>query len=527
MEVIVEGARLLLQPEPMLYMVVGLIIGFLVGVLPGFDAANGAALLLAFSIALSTESALILMATIYVGAQVAGAIPAILMNVPGTGGAAATALDGYPMARQGKGTLAIAVGRAASSMGGVLAAVVVIFLIAPISSVALKFQSPETFLVAVVGIMVIGTVSDGAPIKGLLSGFMGLLISSMSASVESGSPRFNFGFLELYSEVPFVPVTIGVFGISQMLVFAAESRHGSTIVPFRPDGDTALARFRNGFRREVLDTREGIRITVRRPLNVLRSSSIGLLIGSIPGLGPAVGNFVSYGEAKRASKEPERFGKGHPDGIIASEACDNAVAAGTLIPTLTLGIPGSATAAIMLAALYLHGVQPGPRVMETHGPEVFAVLIAVALASVLLLPLGFILAAPLVYVTRMPSQYLIPGVLVISMVGAFALRSSVFDMGLMLIFGLLGFVMRLTGYPVVPLVLGVILGPIMEANLMRALQLSRNSPLIFLESWPSRVLVVMIASLFLWTIYTAITGRQTRTEEAARASVANAMDGDS
>lgn len=518
MDGIIQGFELLLHTEPLIFLFVGLVIGFIVGALPGFDSANAAALLLPFSIALNTESALILMATVFIGSQVAGAIPAILLNVPGTAGAAATALDGYPMKMQGKGTLAIGIGRAASTMGGLFGGLVVLGLVGPFSAIALTFQSPETFLVALFGLLVIGSVSGADPLKGVLVGFVGVLISVMAASVETAVPRMTFGFPELYGEVPFVPAVVGLFGVAQMLIFVSEGR-----TMLKKDKTSEGERGKRNLlqaaiatlRRDVREAIEGMKIALASPFNMLRSAMIGVGIGFIPGVGTSVANFVSYGEARRSAKDPDSFGKGNPDGVIAAESCDNAAACGTLVPTLTLGIPGSSTAAIMLAALYLHGVQPGPRVMVTHEAEAYSVLIAVVIAGLLLLPMSIILSAPLIWISRVPDRYLVPGVLMICMVGSFALRNSVFDMGIMVIFGFVGFVMRMNHYPVIPMVLGLILGPIAEANFMRSLQLSHNSPVIFVESWTSRFLVFLVLLLIFWNIRNAYRARKAKQRSKA------------
>lgn len=517
MEGMIGGLELLMHWEPILFLFVGLVIGFFVGALPGFDSANAVALLLPFSIALSTESALILMATVFVGSQVAGAIPAILLNVPGTAGAAATALDGYPLNQQGKGTLAIGIGRAASTAGALVGGLIVLALVGPFSTMALTFQSPETFLVALFGLLVIGSVSGADWLKGLLAGFAGVLIALMSASVETAVPRMTFGYPELYGDVPFVPAVVGLFGVAQMLVFLAERRTDmiADTSPVVPRGASALvSRAGQTVRRDIREAIEGVRIAAGRPFNILRSALIGVFIGCVPGVGTSVANFVSYGEARRASKHPESFGQGNPDGVIAAEACDNAACCGTMVPTLTLGIPGSSTAAIMLAALYLHGIQPGPRVMVTHQAEAYAVLIAIVVAGVFLLPIGIVLSAPLIWISRVPDRYLVPGVLMICLVGSFALRNSVFDMGLMIIFGGLGFAMRMGGVPVIPMVLGLILGPIAESNFMRSLRLSRNDPMIFAESWTSRVLLLMIVLLVTWNLYASLRGRTERRRRA-------------
>ena len=504
---IFDGFDLLFRMEPIFFLFLGLIAGFIVGALPGFDSANGCAILLPFSIGLNMECALILMAMVFVGANVAGAIPAVLLNIPGTAGAAATALDAYPMARKGQGNLAIGIVRSASAFGGVFGGCIVLFLIGPFSSFALTFQSPETFLVAFFGLTVIGSVSGDDWVKGICAGLMGVLISMMSASVETAVPRMTFGFPDLYGSVPFVPAVVGLFGVAQMLEFLSEPQQDIVISEHATKRQHWISLIPTCWNALIRDTKEaiaGVRVTLASPYNLIRSSAIGLVIGFIPGVGTSVGNFVSYGQAKRASKHPDTFGQGDPDGIIAAEACDNAGIAGVLVPTFTLGIPGSSTAAIMLAALYLHGVQPGPQVMVSNHAEVYAILLSIIISGFLILPMGILLSVPLTWLVRSPRRFLIPCVLVVCVIGAYALRNTFFDVGLMLIFGVIGITMRKSGYPVIPMVIGLILGPIVEENFMRSMTLSHNSPLIFFESWTSCVLVGLIIMAFIWNIRSSI-----------------------
>jgi putative tricarboxylic transport membrane protein len=271
----------------------------------------------------------------------------------------------------------------------------------------------------------------------------------------------------------------------------------------------------------VKEAVSGVIATLRYPVTIVRSSLMGLVIGIVPGMGTAAANFISYGVAKQFSRKPEEFGKGAPDGIVASEACDNAVASGTLIPTLTLGIPGSATAAIVLAALYLHGIQPGPRLMANEPALVYALVWAAIVASVLILPLGILLAAPLGLVTRVRPPYLVPSVILLCLVGTYSVRNSMFDVGLMIVFGMLGFMMRRRHYPIVPLVLGLVLGPIAEENLLRALQLGRYQLGYFIESPMAKGLWVGFIAIIVYGIVKGFTHRaRARSGEAASANAA-------
>lgn len=475
------GSELLFAPRALIFLVVGLLAGFVVGVLPGFGGANAAAIILPFSLTLPTEVALLLFAGIYAGASFAGAIPAILINVPGTAGAAATAIDGYPLARKGQADLAIGVARMASAMGGSLSILAVIFLMTPLSRLALTFGSREQFAIAFFGLAIISTVVGKEVRKGMIAALLGLLLAAMSTSPTTARPRFTFGFLELFEGVPFVPAIVGLFAVTEMLLLASKR----SVIPLEllEQMNAKKKSFADSLR-EIFD---GMRITLRNSGLVLSSASIGMILGAVPGIGTAVANFISYGIAKRRDKKGT-MGQGDPRGVVASEACDNAVVSGTLIPTFTLGIPGSATAAVMLTALYLNGVQPGPRVLITHPGEIYAVLLGILVASVLILPFGIALATPLTKIVRVPVAILVPLVLVLAFVGAFAIRSNMFDVALAVLFGILGFLMKRRGYPVVPLILGLILGPIAESNFARAVSLSNGNWTYFLGSTTSRVI---------------------------------------
>lgn len=503
MEAITSGLVLLFQLGPLLWLTVGLVAGFFVGVLPGFAGSSAAAVLLPFTIRLETENALLLLGGIYAGASFAGGVPAILINVPGTGSAAATALDGYPMAQQGKGALAIGLARTASSIGGIIGGVITLLVIGPMAMFAVRFGPAEMFLIAVFGLTIIATVVGEQVWKGLLAGVLGMLIAVMSADPITARARFDMGFLGLYDRVPFVPAIIGLFAITQMVMIAGQGRF---VVTESRGGES---------RKDLLD---GIMITLRKIPMVIRSSVLGTLIGAIPGAGTAVATFFAYGVAKQRSNHPETFGTGEPEGVIAAEGAENACAAGTLVPTLALGVPGSGTAAVMLAALYVHGIQPGPRVLVQNAPEAYALLWGMILASILILPIGILFASPLIAITRVPPKTLVPVVLVACMVGAYAMRNSLFDVFLTLAFGALGIAMRLNGYPIIPMVLGLILGPMAESNFMRALMLGNYTVNYFFETTIAKVLTVLLIFSIAPSVRRALKKRRSRTDAATTAT---------
>ncbi|WP_199434791.1 tripartite tricarboxylate transporter permease [Qaidamihabitans albus] len=501
-----DGLDIVLSPLGLLWLIVGLLLGFVVGVLPGLSTSNTAALLLPFSVSLPTEQALILIMSVYAGSAFAGSVPAILVNVPGEAGSAVTALDGYQMARQGKAGIAIGIARMASTLGGVISGVVVLLVIAPLGAFALNFGAREMFIVVLLGIVLVSTLVGKNIVKGVLAGGLGLVLATIGGSPLSGQERFTFGEIELYDGIQFVPALIGLFAIGEMLRLAAESR----------TSQPAAAHLDGGVRRDLKDAVAGARITLKHGGSVLRATGVGVFLGIIPGVGTGVSNFVSYAVAKRTARNPAEFGKGSARGVIASEACDNAVGAATLVPTLTLGVPGSATMAVVLAQFYIQGIQPGPKVLATHGPEAGAAVIAVVAASILILPIGMLITAPLVQITKVPVKILVPVVLVLGLTGSVAYRGSLFDMGIATMFGIIGFFMLVNGYPVVPLILGLILGPMLEEHLSRALALSNGDLDYFFASPTALVLWSGLVALVAYLVISGARGR--RRERAARPS---------
>lgn len=491
------GFDVLFSVGPLVWLVVGLIIGFVVGVLPGLSTSNAAALILPFSIGMPLESALILIVSVYAGVNFAGAIPAILINVPGEAGSAVTALDGYPMAQQGRASYAIGLARTSSALGGMLSAVAVILVLQPLGQLALTFGAREMLVVVLLGLAVASMVIGPSVRKGILAGLLGLLLGTMGASPIGSTNRFSFDEPSLYDGVPFVPALIGMFALSEMFVIVSKRRAAA---------QTNLPQ-QQSLWREMVEAVKGIPETLKRPVQVFRAASIGTVLGVIPGIGTSVSNFFAYGVAKRQSKTPDQFGKGSSEGIIASESSDNATSTATLVPTMTLGVPGSATMAVILAAFYLQGIQPGPRLLQTNPGEIYAALLAMFVVSILIIPLGILLAGPLAQITRIPQSYLVPAVIFLALAGSFAARYSLFDVGLALAFGILGWLMRMHGYPVIPVILGLILGPLAEANFLRAWALADGNVMYF---FGSATVLALWSMLILSILYVVWSGRKER-----------------
>lgn len=479
MQNLFHGLDLLHSASPWLWMVLGLLGGFFFGVVPGLSGPNSVAILLPFSLYLSPVNALILMAGVYAGSAFGASMPGILLNVPGNAEAAAAAQDGYQLTLQGKGQLAIGISRMASVIGGTISAIAAIALIGPAGDISLKFGPRELFVISIMGILVVSGLVGRPMWKGLLSGFLGLTLATIGSSPLSAEARFTLGSPNLYDGIPFVAAVVGIFAISQMLELVSQWHGGTPTSGAGPATNGPRRGFMNAMYKEA---GEGIGTTLRHPGCALRSSALGLIIGLIPGLGAAVGNFIAYGFAKRTSKQRHLFGKGAPEGIIAPEACDNAITCMTLVPSMCLGIPGGTTAAIMLGVLSLHGINPGPQVMAQEAPMVYAVLVSMLVAALLILPLGIICSKPMSLVARVPVKFLVPVVLILCVVGSYASNQSMFDVWIAILFGLLGYVMRRRGYPIVPLIIGLILGPLIEDNLSRSLALGNNSVSYFVAS---------------------------------------------
>lgn len=477
---LLAGWQILFTPNHFLLIAIAVVVGIVAGAIPGFTGTNTVAIALPFTIPMRPESAVIFMAAIYVGAEYGGAIPAALINTPGTAGATATVLDAYPMSKQGKAGQALGISILSSVIGGLLSALVLIFLLDPLSQISYMFGEPEFFVLAIFGIAMLASIVGDNPVKGIISGFFGMIVAAMTVDPITGAQRLDFGFTQLYSEVPYIPIIVGLFAISELFYLANKSRVSDT-------------EFDISSYQTIID---GFKQVYRRPWPVLRSSVIGMGIGMVPGAGTSLANFVSWARAKSASDNPDEFGNGKTEGVIASEASNNAVTSGSLIPTLILGIPGSGTTAVILGALLLHGVRPGPGLMSEFSGEAMAIMLSLLVANVVLLVFAFSVSKYLVRVVLLPSMVIVPAVLILTVIGAFALSNSMFDVWFMILSGFVGYLMRETGYPVIPLVLGVILGPMAESGFRRSLELSQGdisilftSSIITITLWVLTILV--------------------------------------
>ncbi|GIX08582.1 tripartite tricarboxylate transporter permease [Elioraea sp.] len=455
----------------------GTLWGILGGALPGISPSIAMALLLPFTYGMEPIPAIVLLASVYVGAEYGGSIPAILIRTPGTNAAAATTLDGYEMARQGRGGEALGISLVSGLVGGLFGLGVLVVATEPLARVALAFTPPAYFALAVLGLSVIAGLAGGALTKGLIAASLGLMIATVGTDPVSGVPRFTFGSPELLAGIRPILVMVGLFAVAEMLVQIGE-----------PDWAKAEAR----------DTRLKLpSLALFRRL--LPAQAIGCGIGTFEGVTPGAGGtiaaFMAYNEARRWSRDPDAFGKGAPEGVAAPEAANNVVTATALVPLLSLGIPGSNSAAILLGGFLVHGLTPGPMLFERAPEVVWGLYGGLLLANIAMLLLGLVILTPTLWLVNRPKPHLIAAILALIVSGVFAIEQSVFDIGLVLGFGVLGYALRWAGVPVLPLVLGVVLGFMLESNYRRSLVLSGGDHAVFVED--PVALGLLVAALLL------------------------------
>ncbi len=467
---------------------IGVLIGMFIGAMPGLSSTGTLAMMLPILMALAPEQALILGVNIYAGAEMGNSFPSVMLNIPGTPGGAVTAFDGYPLMKRGLAARALGICIMASTMGAIIGGIAAITLAPPIGSIALRFGPAEFCIVILFGLTVIAQLSEGGLAKGLLAGFLGLLLASTGTDPTFGQFRGTFGIVYLFDQIPVIAVLVGLLGFSEVLVHAESGVARLLVRDVKvPAANVGLRGILTGF----VDT-------LKRPIEMLRAGLIGLSIGAMPGAGASVATFVSY-QQSIAFAPPERkktYGKGSFEGLIAADTTNNAVVGGALIPLLTLAIPGSGSMAVLLVVMIFHGLYVGPRLFEFSGDIAYSVMWSQFAGAFFILIIGTILAYFAYRVALINLKIIIPVISVFCILGSFAKNTYVFDMGLMVGFGCLGLLMKKYNYPVVALLLGVILGPMFEANLMRAWRIGFGEPGIFFQSTIAQVLWALFAITF-------------------------------
>jgi len=461
------------QWQNLLALVCGTLSGIIIGILPGLGPSAGMALALPFVLKWEPTTALIFIGSLFKCSNYGGSLTAILVNTPGDAANAATILDGYPMCEKGKAGAALGLSAAGAMVGGTLGMLCLIFSAPFLAKFALKFGAAEYFWVAVFALSIVAGSVQGAVIKGFISGGVGLMLSAVGTDVITGHERFTLGWAPLADGVPFIPVLVGLFAVTQALVLAESAESISRI-----------GKVTGGFWDGVFDY-------FKRPWAVLRSAVIGLFIGVLPAAGMSSAGLLSWAEAKRESKHPETFGTGEPEGVIASETATNACMPGDLVCTIALGIPGSIGAAIFLGIMIIFGIVPGPLIFTEKAEVIYSLFGSMILTSFLLFLVGATLASKLVVVTLLPNEIIVPAILVISLLGSFAINFSMADVLISLSFGAIGYIMLKTGFPPIPLLLGLVLGNMVESNYHRALLISKGSYSIFFSSGISQFLIFL------------------------------------
>ncbi|MDO6456084.1 tripartite tricarboxylate transporter permease [Celeribacter halophilus] len=485
-EGLMHGLSVALHPSVLVYSLFGAILGTFVGVLPGIGAMAAITLLLPITYYVSSEAALVMLAGVYYGAQYGGAVASILLRLPGTPQSAVTTLDGYPMAQNGRAGLALFTSMISSFSGSMLGIIVLIFLAEWLSGVATKFGAADYAAMMIMGLVAASTVGSGRPAKNLAMVVLGLIIGVIGTDVNSGLQRFTFGRTELMDGVNLVALAMGLFGAAEVISNIRNTERSTPVarIPLR----------------ELLPSRAELK---RLPAPILRGSTLGSFFGALPGTGSTISSFLSYALERRVSREPKKFGTGQIEGISGPEAANNSASISAFVPTLTLGIPGDPIMALMLGALVIHGVQPGPMMLE-NSPDMFWGLVAsFAIGNLFLLFINLPLIGIWVNMLRIPFRWLYPAIIVFISMGVYSVRGSSFDIAMVAGIGIIGYALSRAKFSPALLLLGFVLGPLIETNLRRAMLISRGDPMVFIERPIACVFVVLTAVLILWSLISA------------------------
>lgn len=468
----------IIEPQSLFILLVGTIAGLIIGALPGLSSTMGVALAIPLTFGMDAKLGLMLLGAVYCSSVYGGSITAILLRTPGTDASIATTFDGFPMTQQGHAGKAIGMATTASLIGGLISAVALLFIAPLLASLALKFGPSEYFLVGLFGLSVIISVSSGSYLKGLIAGAFGLLIATTGMDNFTGYPRFIFNNDSLLDGIPILPALIGLFSLSQAIKISASSQKTIVLNP----GDLTISD-------RILPEKKDMQRTWK---TILRSSIIGVIIGIMPGAGTSIASFLSYNEAKRTSKDPGSFGKGNIEGVAASESANNAVTGGSLIPALTLGIPGNAVTAVFIGGLTIQGLIPGPNLFIKYGEITYTLLLSLFVANIMFWVIGIAFTRQFVKIVKTPTKILAPIICVLSVIGSYAIRNNFFDVWLLFGFGILGYFMERYNISQAPIVLALVLGPMVEAELRRTLVLFHGSLLPVLSRPISLTIIILI-----------------------------------
>lgn len=487
------GVETVFNLQGLLAILAGSVIGIVIGALPGLGPSLGVALLIPATFGLPASVSINLLVSLYIAAEYGGSISAILIGTPGTAAATATVVDGWPLNQQGRGGLALHTSLTASTIGGIFGGIAMIVFSQPLVDLALRFGPPEYFALGIFGLTLVASLSGDTLLKGVAAAVVGLILVVVGVDPISGIPRFTFDLYQLFEGIPFLVVLIGLFAVAE--AFAMIERRDRDVEIGTLGADDRLDR----------------RLFVALTPAFLRGSLIGTVVGAVPGAGANIAAWLAYDQERRWSKHPERFGKGALDGVAAPEAANNSCVGGALIPLLSLGLPGSPTAAVLIGALIIHGLQPGPKLFTDSPEVVYGLFVGFIVAVVLVYILGMAAMPLWRQVLRVPNSVLAPSVLLLSLVGAYSVRNLMFDVWLAFGFGVVGYLLKKLRFPMAPLVLAMVLGTMIESNYARALIMAKGSHAIFLERPLSLALLTIAAAALLWPILQpALRRRKTR-----------------
>ncbi len=480
MDTVLQGLSLLINFKVILVIVLSAIYGLFVGAVPGLTATMAAALLIPFTFYMDPVPALVSIVTMSAMAIFAGDIPAALVRIPGTPSSAAYTQDSFELTKQGKGELVLGVDVVFSAIGGLMGAVILMTSAPLLAEIAFKFTTFEYFWLAAMGLSATVMVSRGSQVKGALSMILGLFLSTVGVDITLGYPRFTFGVIELLNGVNFIPAMIGLFGVSEVIRSVMQGELAYPIARVRAE------RIFSGM----------FKMFKRYKVNVLRSGLLGTFIGILPGAGADIAAWIAYAISKRFSKEPEKYGAGSIEAIIDSGTANNSCLAGDWVPALVFGIPGDSITAIVIGVLFMKGLRPGPMIFETQPDIVYAVYLSFILANLLMIPFGYLAIKASSQMLRVPRNILMPGILMFCIVGSFAINNSIFDVGMMMVMGVIGYFLEANGFPVAPVVLGIVLGPIVEKNFMMSMIKTDWDATQFFTRPVSAILCII--TIFIW-----------------------------
>jgi len=483
-DLLLTGFESVFTFQIILLVAVGVALGLIFGSIPGLTATMAIAICLPITYGMDPVAGMSLLMGLYIGGVSGGLIPAILLKLPGTPSSIATTFDGYPMAQNGQAGKAFNFAIVSSFFGGILSIIILIVISPPLGRIALQFGPFEYFAIVIFSLTLIASLSGDSLPKGIMAGLLGIGFAMVGSAPIDAFPRFTFGFSDMDAGFNLLPVLIGLFALSEILLLAEKKVKNSLNAQLKK-----------------VSYKVSLKEYLEQGWNFLRSSIIGIAIGILPGIGGGTSNIISYVAAKNSSKKPETFGKGNPAGVVASESANNASVGGALVPLISLGIPGDTVTAMLLGGLVLHGLQPGPLLIQNSGDVVYGIFAALLIANVFMILFLFLGMKGFIRLLSIPHHILMPVIIALCVVGAFGVNNRLFDVGALLFFGVLGYLMIKFGYPLTPLVLGFILGPLLETNLRRGLMLSQGDFTPFLTSPIAATFLLITAASLIFVIY--------------------------